>query len=236
MVTTAARAWCIPLAIRCFRRQTGINGHEAELVVVSEDAEVESLVPDDPRVRFVRSPAGLSLGEKHNAAVEACRHPWLAKWDDDDWHSPRRLGLTLRRLRMTRAQVAGTRDLIFHELIEPRRTFLYQYRSVRPWVAGNTLVFDRAVWEQIRFPDRDRGVDTLFAWDALHAGRVPYVILDDPGIVVLFQHGQTTGRRAWKPEPPEYSTWAGDVAAIVGEDLALYESAFHARPPRATVA
>jgi hypothetical protein len=233
MVTTAARAWCIPLAIRCFRRQSGLNGIDAELVVVSEDPEVESLVPDDPRVRFVRSRAGLSLGQKHNAAVEACRHPWLAKWDDDDWHAPRRLGLTLRRLRMADAVIAGTRDLIFHELVEPRRTFLYQYRSVRPWVAGNALVFARDLWKESPFPDRDRGVDTVFAWQALSDAkpRPPHVILDDPGIVVLFQHGQTTGQREWKPEPPEFSTWAGDVAAIVGEDLALYESAFRATVP-----
>jgi hypothetical protein len=229
MVTTAARAWCIPLAVRCFRRQSGAARLGAELMVVSEDESVESLLPDDSAVRFEHVPRGLSLGEKHNEAVRRCRYGWIAKWDDDDWHAPRRLGLTLRHLHKTGALLAGTRELLFHELFEPRRTFLYQNPSTRPWVAGNALVFHRSVWAQHPFPDRRSGVDTLFAWNALPD--TPHVVIDDPGIVVVLQHGQTTGRKTWKPEPPEYQPWPGGVESVMGSDLARYEAAF-----RATVA
>lgn len=225
MVTTAARAWCIPLAIRCFRRQSGLSQLGAELVVASEDASVENLIPENaPGVRFERVPAGISLGEKHNEAVRRCRYGWIAKWDDDDWHAPRRLGLTLRHLHMRGALLASTRDILFHELVEPRRTFLYQYRSVRPWVSGNALVFHRSVWAQHPFPDRASGVDTVFTWNALPD--TPHIVIDDPGIVVVLQHGQTTGRKTWKPEPPEYQPWPGSVESVMGDDLSRYEAAF----------
>jgi hypothetical protein len=224
MVTTAARSWCIPLAIRCFQRQ-GLRG--AELVVASEDEAVEDLVPaDDSRVRFERTPAGLSLGEKHNEAIRRCRYSWLAKWDDDDWHAPRRLGLTLRHLNMADALIAGTSSLLIRELQDPRRTFLYTYGGGRPWVGGNALMFHRAVWAQCPFPDRPSGVDTVFAWDALEVA--PYVIIDDLGMVVLLHHGQTTGRKRWPPEPPEWAPWEGRVEDFMGEDLARYESALRA--------
>jgi glycosyltransferase involved in cell wall biosynthesis len=230
MVTTAARRWCIPLAIRCFQRQTAVRGGklDTELVIASED-DVEDLIPpDDPRVRFVRTSADLSLGEKHNEAVRRCRHDWLAKWDDDDWHAPRRLGLTLRRLRMAGALIAGTHELIFHELCDSRRTFLYRYQGARPWVAGTSLVFQRRVWEHVPFPDRPSGVDTVFAWRALDIN--PHVILNDPGIVVVFQHGQTTGRKTWAPAAPYYTPWSGRVEDLIGGDLVRYEAAFAGRP------
>jgi hypothetical protein len=203
--------------------------HDSELVIASEDS-VEDLVPiSSPRIRFVRTPAGLSLGEKHNAAVRRCRYEWLAKWDDDDWHAPRRLGLTLRRLRMEHGLIAGTRELLFHELRDSRRSFLYTYEGSRPWVSGNTLVFHRSVWEQTLFPDRDRGVDTRFSWQALDS--IPAVVIGDIGLVVVFQHGQSTGRRVWRPEPPEYRLWAAPINDVLGGDLALYENAL----ARATV-
>jgi hypothetical protein len=231
MVTTAARRWCIPLAIRCFQRQSTVRGArlDAELVVASED-DVEDLIPpDDPTVRFEHTTNGLSLGEKHNEAVRRCRYDWIAKWDDDDWHAPRRLGLTLRRLVMADAVIAGTRELLLHELHENRRTFLYRYQGARPWMSGNALVFHRAVWEHSPFPDRASGVDTVFTWQALE--HTPHVFLDDPGIVVVLQHGQTTGRKVWKPEPPDYTLWPGRLTDVMGGDLARYEDALARRNP-----
>jgi len=227
MVTTAARAWCIPLAVRCFRRQSGLERLGAELVVVSEDPSVESLLPDDPAVRFERSPPGLSLGEKHNEAVRRCRYGWIAKWDDDDWHAPWRLSVTLRSLHHANALVAGTRELLFHELIEPRRTFLYSYQGDRSWVSGNALMFHRSIWAQYPFPDRPSGVDTVFAQSVLP--HTPHVVITDPGIVVVFQHRQKTGRKVWKPEPPEYTPWTGSIENTIGGDLSLYHAAFMKR-------
>lgn len=224
MVTTAARAWCIPLAIRCFQRQSLLlAGAAGELVIASEDECVESLIPsDDPRVRFTPTTPGISLGEKHNQAVQACHCQWIAKWDDDDWHAPRRLGLARRHLGMSQAALAGTTEILFHELIEPRRSFRYTYQGDRPWLGGNALMFRREVWQRHPFPDRPSGVDTVFTMTALehHLG----VAIPDPGIVVVLQHGQTTGRKVWKPEPPEYAPLG--AALDLGGDRALYEDAY----------
>ena len=66
---------------------------------------------------------------------------------------------------------------------------------------------------------------------AMHRGqRIHYTVAGD-GPVVVLQHGQTTGRKVWKPEPPEYAPWPGSAADVMGGDLAFYVDALARRSP-----
>ncbi len=228
--TTVARRWCLPLAIRWWARQSYVGPKEL-IVVFSGPGTVDDLIPTGADIRVVVAPEGATLGQKHNLGVERARFAWLCKWDDDDWYAPRRLAVSMRIAQMNDAEIVGTRDLLFHELIGERRTWLYESAPDARWLAGNTMLFHRDLWRRVPFPDRDSGVDTVFVWDALHPdkGRAKAVVFSDPGLCVLLVHGQTTGRKVWDPKPPEYRPFK--IENIWGFDHGAYEEAFECSSP-----
>jgi len=183
------------------RRQT--YGAKKLVIVLGGSGDVGDLVPDDPDIRLIKLDGERSLGEKHNVAVECATHDWIAKWDDDDWHAPSRLEVTMARIRDAGAEIGGTDDLLIHELCGEKRTFRYVYRLEQPWLAGQTAVFRRSVWERAPFPDRASGVDVQFVWDALERAEYVKFALESP-IYVLMEYGQSTGRKTWDPKPPEF--------------------------------
>ena len=138
-------AW-LPHALRCFAAQDYEN---RELIVASEDAEVATLLPDDPRIRFVVTPSGLALGAKRDAVNEAAHGTWIAHWDDDDWYAPRRLTVQLQALRARRC-IAGAKDLLFVDLANGA-FWRYQAPPDEPSACGATLCYPRDVWEAYRF-------------------------------------------------------------------------------------
>lgn len=228
--TTARRRWCLPLAIRWWQRQTYAGKREL-IVVFSGPGTVEDLIPSGEGIRLVTAPEGASLGVKHNLGAQAAIYPWICKWDDDDWYAPRRLAESMRIAQMHDAEIVGTTELLFHELVGQRQTWLYEHQTQTPWLAGNTMLLQRELWKRVPFPNRDSGVDTVFVWNVLHPdkGHARSVAFSDPGLAVLMVHGQTTGRKVWDPQPPEYRLWPRPIDGILGVDLAHYERAFAQR-------
>ena len=95
----------MPRAIRQFQRQTYTA---RELIIVDDGRDpVQDLVPDDPRIRYVRAEPCASLGAKRNLACSLARGALLAHWDDDDWMSDARLATQVAALRAARAEVVG---------------------------------------------------------------------------------------------------------------------------------
>jgi hypothetical protein len=227
MPTTARRQWCIPLAIRWFERQS-YDG-PLELVIVTEDPdEVEPLAADADRVRVVSCVRGSTLGCKHNIAAKQGKYPWLAKWDDDDWQSPLRLEMTMLAARNASALMVSAEPLLFYELGHGR-CYEYRYGLQGRWQAGNSLLVARELWEERPFAEElNRSIDTRFVADQLAAG-VEAVIVEDMPLTVVMRHGQRTGLLEWKPEPPDFRPWKGDLAGLLGADLEIFEEAFCAK-------
>ncbi|HEX5725390.1 MAG TPA: glycosyltransferase, partial [Longimicrobiaceae bacterium] len=62
VLATGGRRRFLPQALRCFRAQTFAA---RELVVVDDGLDpAEDLIPPDPRIRYLRLPAGQPLGTK----------------------------------------------------------------------------------------------------------------------------------------------------------------------------
>ncbi len=67
IMPTADRRRFVPQAIRRF---LGQDYPSRELVVLDDGADpVADLIPDDPKIRYIRIAAGRSLGEKCNLAL-----------------------------------------------------------------------------------------------------------------------------------------------------------------------
>jgi glycosyltransferase involved in cell wall biosynthesis len=230
MPTTADRRWCIPLAIRQFRRQS-LPEADVELVAVFDGpgSIYDVMPPDDARVRLVEVPSGGSLGEKFNAGVANATGEYVALWADDDWHHPDRLKCALRELRYSGASVVGQRTALFYALADGDA---YEYASPDATLVGGTCMFRRALARQIKFPDRPSGVDTAWFRALISAGIDLHEIESGPGYIA-FQHGQTTGRKRWPPTTRVWSRCSRErldaLLSPMGDDLAAYRRAYTRR-------
>ncbi|HLA64201.1 MAG TPA: glycosyltransferase family 2 protein [Rhodothermales bacterium] len=219
ILPTTDRPDFVAQALRCFQRQTYGS---RELVVVDDGKEpVGHLLPDDPRVRYVRLDRPVTLGAKLNVGVEAARGALIQKLDDDDYYAPGFLAATVGALdgRAVGAVAACASFLVL----------LAETGEVRHagsgWFAGATLCFHRALWERRPFRDERRAVDWFFLQD--HAPQ--RVALRDPELfmVVRHNHGHTwthTGGESVEALFRRCALYRKPLRALVpGEDLAFYD-------------
>lgn len=190
----------IPAALRCFLDQ---DYPHRELIVVDDGTDpVEDLMPDDPRIRYIRLASRRTVGAKRNIACEEARGAIIVHCDDDDWYPPTRISRQVQALREQGADVCGSSVLHFTDR-RRREAFLYRYLGHRPWVAGTTLVYKRELWQRNPFPDLQVGEDSAFLWNA---PAVKLADLGDPSLCVAAIHRgnvspKMTRGRGWTPVP-----------------------------------
>jgi glycosyltransferase involved in cell wall biosynthesis len=205
-------------AIRYFLRQ---DYAPAELIVLDNgETAMDDLVPADDRFRYVRVEPGLSLGALRNRACELARGELIAHWDDDDWMAPHRLRLQVGQLLRSGADACGAGELLYYA---PLRAEAWSYTPQpgdRPWLAGGTLLYRRALWSRHRFPEIAVGEDSAFVW-SLPAERV--LALSDRSFYLGVLHGGNTSPKnladpRWQKRPLD------EVAGLLAPDRAFYAS------------
>ena len=135
---------------------------DRELLVLDDGADrVEDLVPDDPRdpLRRARRAAARSA-RSATAPASWPAATLIAHWDDDDWHAPHRLSYQVAELERAGADVVrrGAAALLRARVGAARGCTSSRRRRAR-WLAGNTLLYRRSLWERstIRRVSRRRG-------------------------------------------------------------------------------
>ena len=201
LMPTANRRRFVPGAITRFLAQDYAN---AELIILDdgEDA-VADLVPSHPKIRYLRGPRHRSLGEKRNQAAAAAQGEILLHWDDDDWYAPERIGLQVRALQNSGADVCGIDRAFF---VDPGRRAAWEYvypqgNGQAPWVCGATLCYRRDYWQTHRFTGLQVGEDTAFA-AAVPPQRL-HILPDNRFFAALIHQDNTSPKhvhdRRWQP-------------------------------------
>ena len=216
IMPTADRPRLAARAAEYFLRQ---DYPEKELIVVDDGTRpVAGLLPDDPRIRYVRLAGRERLGTKRNRACELARGEIVVHWDDDDWAAPHRLTYQVESLLAAGAQVNGLDRLICFDPAT-RKAWTYTYpRTARPWVAGTSLCYRRDLWRRNPFEAIDVGEDNRFVYGA-DAGTVQR--LADPSFVLALIHRHNTSPKRtvpprWQPFDPR------EVVALLGGDAGFY--------------
>lgn len=115
-------------------------------------------------IRIFRRPEHDTLGACLNFAVQKARYPYIAKFDDDDYYAPYYLTEMLQAFKRTNADIIGKRAhfmyLLGSKMLILR--FPQDENRVVSRLPGATLVFKRAVFNRIQFPNRNVGEDDLF--------------------------------------------------------------------------
>jgi glycosyltransferase involved in cell wall biosynthesis len=213
IMPTRNRADLVLHTIELFRRQ---DYEPRELVIVDDgDDDLQARLPDESAIRYVRSPAGESIGAKRNRACAAARGAFVVQWDDDDWYGPRRLTMQLAPLIAGRAQITALRAPIFFELGEWRFWAVSDALHRRLFVEdvhGGTLAFSRGVWERLaQYPQASLAEDAAFLVRAKARGARlerlssdgQFIYIRHPGNAWRFPCGTYLDPRGWRqmPEP-----------------------------------
>jgi len=219
MPTRNRRAF-IKQAIAYFARQDYPN---LELIIIDDgDDPVADLVPADPRIRYLRLSAPISIGAKRNQACALARGEIIAHWDDDDWYSPQRLSHQVKPLLDGTADVTGLETACFFELESWRAWRVTAELHRRLFVGdvhGGTLVYWRRVWKRLaHYPETSLAEDALFLRTACRYGarlaKLPasgtFVYLRHAGTAWRFTPGAYLDPAGWQPVAPEDFVPAAD--------------------------
>ena len=137
IMPTHNRRALVPQAIRYFLRQ---DLTESELIVLDDGTDsVGDLMPDDPRIRYIRLPERHTIGQKRNIG---CAQAWgeiIVHWDDDDWMASWRLSHQVESLQSQGVDVSGLRSLLCYQVPEGKAWRYECPDNGRPWVAGATF-------------------------------------------------------------------------------------------------
>lgn len=202
-----------------------------ELIILDDDTQnLTGRLPDDPTIRYIRVPTGLSIGAKRNQGCSLARGEIIAQWDDDDWYGPQRLSVQVAPLLAGQADITAFDDTVFCDL--PRWQFwrctpaLHRRLFVED-VHGGTLVYRRELWQRAGgYPDRSLAEDAWFLRLALRQGG-RLARLSGLGHFVYLRHGAN----AWTFACGQYLDPAGWQRTDEPPDLAANRAFYALRSP-----
>jgi glycosyltransferase involved in cell wall biosynthesis len=190
-----------------------------ELIVLDDGNDaVEDLLRGDERIRYVRLRDRTALGAKRNLGCELARGELIAHWDDDDWIGPDRLSAQVAQLGAAGADVCGAAELLHYRLSAGDAGLFRPQVAGRPWLAGGTLCYRRAVWAEHPFADLDVAEDADFV---RRIGDRAAVSVPDPAYYVAVQHGRNVAARETRAAVWQQRPFA-EVAGRLGLDLEFY--------------
>jgi cellulose synthase/poly-beta-1,6-N-acetylglucosamine synthase-like glycosyltransferase len=195
MMPTGGRREFALQAIRYFDRQSWPS---KELLILDDGTEaLEPDLPCDPRIRYVRTPRGLSIGAKRNQACALAAGEVVMFWDDDDWFGPDRITRQAAPLLAGEAEVSALRNSFFLDLQEGsfwQASEAQHRRMFQLDVHGGTVAFQRKLFERgHRFPNTSLAEDAAFLTAAVRRGaRLATIPAED--LYVYVRHGANTWR------------------------------------------
>lgn len=215
-------------AVRYFQRQ---DYPDRELFIVDDATQdLTARLPADARIRYLRTPPGMSIGAKRNRACRLARGEIIAQWDDDDWYGDQRLSAQAAPLLAGQADVTGLEAGVFFELERWafwRCTPALHRRLFVGDVHGGTLVYRKRLWELAGgYPDRSLAEDAaLLRQMQRRGGRL--LKLPNRDLFIYLRHAAN----AWSFACGKYLDPAGWLA-VDEPKLPAEDRAFYARQAR----
>jgi glycosyltransferase involved in cell wall biosynthesis len=184
VMPTGRRPEFLAQAVRCFQRQ---RYPLRELIIVDDGPAAESpALPPDPDIRYLHLPRRTALGAKLNLGIEQAQGDVIQKLDDDDYYAPTFLERMVQGLTEARHCPAVAALDCFLVLIGRTGHLAF---SGHGWLAGNSLCFQKGLWQKRAFRPLDRAEDWWFLRD--HGRALVRVCSPELSIVVRHELGHT---------------------------------------------
>lgn len=170
------------------------NSKELIIVLNKNSLELErwkDYFKDIEEFKIFKLDENISLGECLNFGIKESEYNIIAKFDDDDYYSPKYLSESIKAFEYTDADVIGksTTYVYFKKnkklaIRNPRRENKYVYR-----VEGPTLIMKKRIFDKIKFSNKSLGEDVQFCKDCYDNGIKIYST--DKYNHVYIRHGST---------------------------------------------
>jgi glycosyltransferase involved in cell wall biosynthesis len=149
---------------------------ELELIILDNNEQpIESLIPDDPRVKYYHCDR-MPVGALRNLGTSSATGDICITIDEDDWSHPERVGEQVGRLIGTGKQVTGFHSIYYFDMSNSG-TYKYWFEPNRPHVpyaCGSSQCYKRSWWDKHKFPET--GIeDYAFQGEALAANELDSV-------------------------------------------------------------
>lgn len=123
-------------------------------------------------MRVYKIPEHRSLGFCLNFGVQLAKYSYIAKFDDDDYYATNYLTDSMQTLHKSKADIVGKRAHFMY--LNDKKLLLVRYSHMENKyvtnLQGATLLIKRNVFQQISFPDRNRGECVKFCSDCAAHG------------------------------------------------------------------
>lgn len=183
---TINRQNLLPALWDCVRAQT-VQDFEW---LIHDGSPQRATIFDEPnqdrRIRYLHAPSGhATIGAKRNELCDAAQGEIIAHFDDDDFYGAHYIQRMVSLMTERNADFVKPfgyflyhrrhdafaywdleHDFPLHYVLHPTDdiTFAaYRGGADARWGYGFSYVFDRRVWETVRFPDQNHGEDHVFA-------------------------------------------------------------------------
>lgn len=171
VVMATLRPENLEFALTQIRAQRGVG---IEILVGTHGFRVDS--SKYRGIKFFEYPLSMPLGQCLNRLVGESSGDYIAKMDDDDLYAPDYLRDQVNGLRFSGATVVGKQASYLY-IEESDELILRKHWREHLWtdmVLGATLVAERQVFQDTKFPEISKGEDTSFLEQVLQKGGSVY--------------------------------------------------------------
>ena len=154
------RAKYLPMVLDSFLSQTFLD---SELLIVEDGGhELESLIPQNERIRYVHTEGRRNTGAKRNFANALAFGEIIIHFDSDDWSAPERMAEQVKFLtENARHMVVGYSDILYYRERDGG-TFKYTFSGRGAYAVGTSLCYYKDYWAENRFAEKEVGEDLDF--------------------------------------------------------------------------
>ncbi|WP_375103269.1 glycosyltransferase family 2 protein [Paenibacillus sp. RS8] len=174
ILTCTKRADCINTLFDNYRQQN-FNPKELIVIINNNDLKINDYITAAKKhknVRVYKIPEHRSLGFCLNFGVQLAKYSYIAKFDDDDYYATNYLTDSMETLHKSKADIVGKRAHFMY--LNDKKLLLVRYSHMENKyvtnLQGATLLIKRNVFQQISFPDRNRGECVKFCSDCAAHG------------------------------------------------------------------
>jgi cellulose synthase/poly-beta-1,6-N-acetylglucosamine synthase-like glycosyltransferase len=138
-----------------------------------------------PNVSVFQLPEKTTLGECLNFGVQKAKHPFVAKFDDDDYYSPYYLQHSMKAFEETGAAVVGKTTIYMYFKKQKLLTSFNpnkfggaladnEGKTNNNLLMGGTLIFKKFVCDKVQFPHTNIAEDAAFCSACIRNGFTIY--------------------------------------------------------------
>ncbi|CAH1056245.1 glycosyltransferase family 2 protein [Paenibacillus pseudetheri] len=174
ILTCTKRADCLNTLFNNYKRQN-FNPKELIVIINNDSLKINDYITAAKKhmnVRVFKVPEHRSLGFCLNYGVQLAKYSYIAKFDDDDYYATNYLTDSMQILQKTKADIVGKRAHYMY--LNDKKLLLLRYLSMENKyvtnLQGATLLIKRKVFDQISFPNRNRGECVKFCSDCAAHG------------------------------------------------------------------